>query len=204
MVLETRIIVYALAVLVVYAVVRRLGERRGGKSPSPEAAAVDPSPDLGPPNGYGDPGVASVPDPDAGDVAERGFPTPDMEEEFLRRAGSGEQGVRIARVYSPADLGVLESMLASAGIPHFVEFRNLSAVRVGTPIANLNDSLINVLAADLDDALAVIDDFLASKVSAPQRPSERMRTAAEVILGGWSVPSPSARTLEILVPPRRA
>ncbi len=197
--LEARIIAYALAVLIVYALMRRLAERGTRKAAAGatfSAAEAQPA--------AADFATAPVADPDAGGDAEGDIRTPDPESEFLRRVGAGEQGVRIARVYSQADLGIVESMLASAGIPCFVEFRNLSAVRVGTPIANLNDSLINVLEADVDDALAVLDDFLASKVPAPDRPSERVRTAAEVILGGWSVPSPSARTLELLVPPRRA
>ncbi len=136
----------------------------------------------------------------------------EMERVFLDEVAAGRRALRIASVYNQYDIMFVKSLFQSEQIPYYFEFENMSKLRTGIPVFSFNNALLNVLEDDYDDAYAV----LAAYKEGPRdggtgdegpggedaRGVERIRNAAEIVLGGWKSPSPGERAIELYDRPK--
>ncbi len=96
---------------------------------------------------------------------------------------------------SEPQLLVLRSVLDDAGIPYFVDNETFGSLLAGPRIAHYNRKRILVHRTDLDEARALLAEFLDKTADAPNREtasdyplSEKLRMVFEFLIFGWFLP----------------
>lgn len=120
----------------------------------------------------------------------------EMEEIFFERVGQGAVSYRIASLFNQFDIMFIKSLFQNEQIPYYFEFENMAKIKSGLPIESFNNSILNVLDEDYKDAIQVLEEYESNK-DLNKSSSNRIRNAAELIIGGWSMPSPKEKSIEI-------
>lgn len=122
-----------------------------------------------------------------------------MEEAFFERAREGSRSIPIANLYHTFDIMFLKSIFESEGIPFRVDFEHFNKLRGGIPIGTMNNAILHILEEDYADAIAVLEDYRASKAKdSPHPTANRVRNLAEFAIGSWAMPAAADSHLDIL------
>ena len=120
----------------------------------------------------------------------------EMEDEFFKRVKQGAASYRIASLFNQFDIMFIKSLFQNEQIPYYFEFENMAKIKSGLPIESFNNSILNVLDEDYKDAIQVLEEYESNK-DLNKSSTNRIRNAAELIIGGWSMPSPKEKSIEI-------
>ncbi|WP_341676193.1 DUF2007 domain-containing protein [Niveibacterium sp. SC-1] len=101
--------------------------------------------------------------------------------------------VPVAVPQTESQLSVMVSLLEAHGIRHFVLNRGFGGLYPGMQIPLYNDQRVMVHEAQAADALELLESLLApdgaSGVQDALRLRDRLRVAAELLLGHWCFPT---------------
>jgi len=119
----------------------------------------------------------------------------EMEKLFFDRISNGSTGLRIASIYNQYDIMFIKSLFQSEQIPYYFEFENTAKIRTGLPIENYNNSILNILEEDYEDAILVLQEYKKRKSEYCNSKTDRIRNIAEAVIFGWAINNPRENTM---------
>ena len=108
--------------------------------------------------------------------------------------------VPVAIPQSESELSVMVSVLEAYDIPHFVQNRGFGGLYPGMKVHLINGQLVMVPKERADDASDLLAVFLLPptdfEADVKLGFGDKLRVIAELLLGGWCIPSKRRRVLE--------
>lgn len=115
--------------------------------------------------------------------------TDDLNEEFIKNLND-EEVVDAVKVFSPIDLKILRSVLASEGVNNYVLFPCINSLYAGIPISGYTDSIIQIKLSDKEEAVKIIKDYIFTRTQRSKDidPYEG-RNVIDFAAGGYAIPT---------------
>ncbi|MCL2801197.1 MAG: hypothetical protein FWD28_05525 [Treponema sp.] len=113
----------------------------------------------------------------------------EIENIYFQKIREGSKSYKLLRIYSPFDLMMIKSFFISENIPYYIEFEHLMKVYPVIHCPNYNNSSINILDEDYNDAIEVINNYIKSREQKKYGFKGLCRGVLEMALMMWVVPS---------------